>query len=151
MGGPWRRFIMSGQDESRGGLSSILVALLMYGACHVAEFATEQLLPSEEVWIYGTCYDYFDNQLHCRPDDEHPGAGLTVGSGHAVWSSGCFGECEALQAPVSYRKAPYNLDTWAAFAASLGVLIGVGTLVRRFRGRAEERDELDDPSTEGPA
>jgi hypothetical protein len=141
---------MKEPDDSKGGLPAIVLALLMSGAYHCAELSAERVLPAEEVWVYGTCFDYQDNLLHCRPDDDSPGAGLTVGSGQVVWSSACFGECEPLEEPVSHQTAPHDLDTWAGFAAALAVLFGAAALDRRLRGRAEERDELDDPSAEGP-
>ena len=116
---------MAGQKDLDGFSSKVLfyllclVAILAYKA---AEYSVEQILDTEEVWVYGTCYDYFDNLLHCNPGDTSPGKGLTIGSGNITYSSGCYGDCIPLDEPYAYQKAPFNIDTLAGFAAFLIVM-----------------------------
>lgn len=114
-------------------MKTLLLILAVFVAYNLAGYVVQQLLGTEEIWVYGTCSDYDGNRLQCQPGEEHAGRGVSVGPGSLVLSSGCYTECTPLAKPYAYRAAPHHADTLAGFAA-VAVVIAATYLVERARG-----------------
>lgn len=120
----------------------LIYLLLLSLACLAAaldECAVEALLGSREVWVHGTCMDYYGNELYCEPGSETAGRGVTVSPGQLVISSGCFTKCVPLKELFSYRVAPLHADTVTRFATLVGVIFGLPALIGRARARRSAR------------